>query len=65
MLPIVEAGELAPAVDVHIEEVGTLFRVRILPTLPHHGSDGKGFGLELKEFDGFVTDHMGLSVVFA
>jgi hypothetical protein len=58
MLPIEEAGELAPAVDVHIQEVGTLFCVGILPTVSHHGSDGERFRLELEEFDCFVADHV-------
>jgi hypothetical protein len=64
MLPVEKAGELAPAVDVHIQEVGTLFCVGILPTVSHHGSDGERFRLELEEFDCFVADHVGLSVVF-
>jgi hypothetical protein len=64
VLPIEEAGELAPAVDVHIQEVGTLFCVGILPTVSHHVSDGERFRLELEEFDCFITDHVGLSVVF-
>ena len=58
VLPVVKAGKFTPAVDIHIEEVSTLFRVGIRPTVTHHLSDGEGFGLELEDLDCFVADHV-------